>query len=194
MEELFLKYYWLAPAIWIVITISNRLLGILVAKLNQKTVGYIPPTNEGQWGVVYIIRLALFIPGIIYVWWFFTSVIALGEIFLLVAGYQLLLWTTAVIRQLANLLSHSLFQKLQFAPPIKKDNLEKAYKLQSVTLAGEYFSYFLIYLLITILTQSWFIAGGVLSCLVNAIRYVNKVQKTTDTLEQVPQDVKEPEA
>lgn len=177
MEELFLKYYWLAPAIWIVVTITNRILGIFITKLNQQTIGFTPPHNEGQWGIVYIIRLLLFVPLIICLWWLSTDVLALNEIYLLAAGYQLLLWSTAVIRQLSSLLSQYLFRKFQLEPVINENNLPRIQKLQSITSAGDYFNYFLIYLIITILTQSWFIAGGTLSCLVNVIRHINKAQK-----------------
>ena len=193
MEELFLMYYWLAPVIWIVVTISNRLLGISIARFNQKTVGYILPSNEGQWSIVYIIRLVLFIPLIIYFWWLSIKVLTLNELYLLVAGYQLLLWTTAIIRQLASLLSHYLFQRFQLEPVINKNSLPKIQKLQSIISAGDYFNYFLIYLVITILTQSWFVAGGTISCLVNVIRHINKAQAISDTSSQTSQNVKEPE-
>jgi len=191
MEELFLKYYWLVPAIWIVVTISNRILGIFIAKLNKRTVGFVPPSNEGQWGIVYIIRLLLFIPLIIYFWWLSTKVLALNEIYLLIAGYQLLLWTTAVIRQLSSLLSHYLFQRFQLEPVINENNLSKIQKLQSVTSAGDYFNFFLIYLVVTILTQSWFIAGGMLSCLVNVIRHINRAQSSADISSQTSKNIKE---
>jgi len=194
MENSFLVYYWLAPAFWIFVTITNRILGTFIAKLNQKTVGVVPSSNEGQWGVVYIIRLVLFIPLIIYFWWLSTKVLALNEIYLLVAGYQLLLWTTAVIRQLASLLSHYLFRKFQLEPVINENNLPRIQKLQSITSAGDYFNYFLIYLIITILTQSWFIAGGTLSCLVNVIRNINRAQNSANIQSGTSQSVKEPEA
>ncbi len=50
MENSFLVYYGLAPAFWIVVTITNRILGTFTAKLNQKTVGIAPSSHEGQWG------------------------------------------------------------------------------------------------------------------------------------------------
>lgn len=145
-------------------------------------------------GGVYIIRLVLFIPLIICFWWLSTKVLAPYEIYLLVAGYQLLLWTTAVIRQLASLPSHYLFRKFQLEPVINENNLPRLQKLQSITSAGDYFSYFLMYLIITILTQSWFIAGGTLSCLVNVIRNINRAQNLANIASGTSQSVKEPEA
>ena len=145
-------------------------------------------------GGVYIIRLVLFIPLITYFWWLSTKVLALNEIYLLVAGYQLLLWTTAVIRQLASLLSHYLFRKFQLKPVINENNLPGTQKLQSITSAGDYFNYFLIYLIIMILTQSWLIAGGTLSCLVNVIRNINSAQNSANMPSGTSQSVKEPEA
>lgn len=193
MEELFLRYYWLVPVIWIVITTSNRILGITIAKLNQKTVGVIPLSSEGQWGIVYIIRLVLFIPLIICFWWLSTKVLTFNEIYLLVAGYQLLLWMTAVMRQFSSLLSHYLFQRFQLEPVINKNDLSKTQKLQSVTSVGDYFNYFLIYLIVTVVTQSWFFAGGTLSSLVNVFRHINNAQASADTSLQTSQNVKEPE-
>jgi hypothetical protein len=178
MENLIITYFWLAPVCWIVVTLSNRVLGKRIAAINQETLGYVSPEYKASLSILYWLRVFLFIPAIIYFWWFFTKFTALDFMYLVIAGYFLVLWSTAVIRQLSNLFLQALIQRLRLDAIFSKDELLKTMKLTHIGAAADYFCYFLIYLLVIILTQSWFVAGGAIACLVNVFRYIRYVGKT----------------
>ena len=185
MENLFIKYFWLAPIFWIVVTVANRILGRRIAAINQETIGYVSLEFKESLGFLYILRLFLFIPVIIYFWWFFTKFLAWDDVYLYLAGYHIVLWCTAVIRQLSTLFLHSLFIRSRLDRLFDKEELLKTMKINYTGSAAEYFGYFLVYLLVVVLTQSWFIAGGATACLIAVLRYIRKATKTAETSVQI---------
>ena len=49
--------------------------------------------------------------------------------------------------------------------------------MQHIVSMADYFGYFLIYLLMVILTQSWFVAGGAVACLFTIGKRLLNAQK-----------------
>ena len=159
-ETIFLTNYWLAPILWGILIIINHLLGNRIANLHDRN-----KETQNKIGFIFVLRILLAFPAMIYLWWFLTRLFSLEEAYLLFAGYSLLLWISAIIRQLSSLfvqfLSHFFKYDIQFS----KDDLRRITDMQHIVSVADYFGYFLIYLLMVILTQSWFVAGGAVACL-----------------------------
>ena len=168
-ETIFLTYYWVTPSLWVAFIIFNRLLGNYIVTLNRNLLN---PTNlEGEnqtktkINSLFLLRALLAFPVMIFYWWIFTRFLKLQEVYLLIAGCYLFSYINATIIQLSSLFPQYLFRFFKFDNIFSKDQLHKAVNAQSVIKVGDYFGYFLIYLFVTFLTQSWFIAGGLIACI-----------------------------
>jgi len=167
-ETIFLTYYWTTPTLWVILIIVNRLLGNRIATLNDSissSVNPEKPHTQNKINFMFLLRALLAFPAMLIFWWVFTRLLNMNEVYLLIAGYYLLSWINAITIQLSSLFMLFLFRYFKLDGLFSKDELYKTANLNHVGSAAEYFGYFLIYLLVVILTQSWFMAGGLVACL-----------------------------
>lgn len=171
-ETTFLTNYWLAPILWGILIITNHLLGKRIANLNDRN-----NATQHKIGFIFVLRILLAFPVMIYLWWFLTRLLRLEEAYLLFAGYSLLLWISAIIRQLSSLLLQFLSHFLKYDIQFSRDDRMRIMDMQHIVSVADYFGYFLIYLLMVILTHSWFVAGGAIACLFTFGKHFLNAQK-----------------
>jgi len=166
-ETVFLQYYWVAPSFCATLIILNRLLGNHIVNLNNKL--FRSETLEGKRqgetkiNFIFILRTLLVFPVMIGFWWVFTRLFDLQKICLLLAGYSLFSYINAMVLQLSSLFPQYL--SLQPDKTLSEEQLQRAAHALPIIKAGDYFGYFTIYMIIVFLTRTWFIAGGLVSCM-----------------------------
>lgn len=180
-ETIFLTYYWTTPTLWVILIIVNRLLENHIATLNDNISSSANPEikyqTQNKIDFMFLLRALLAFPAMLVFWWVFTRLLNINEMYLIIAGYYLLSWINAITKQLSSLFLQFLFRYFKLDALFSKDELHKTANLNHVGSAAEYFSYFLIYLLVVILTQSWFFAGGVVACLFAIGKHLVKAHK-----------------
>ncbi len=182
-ETIFLQYYWVVPSLWVTLIILNRLLGNHIVTINSNLLRPEKPEGKSQRktkiNLIFILRALLAFPVMIGYWWIFTRFFKFQEIYLLLAGYHLFSYINAITIQLSSLFPQYLLLKPDNA--FNEDQLQRATNALPIIKAGEYFGYFIIYLFIVFLTRSWFIAGGLISCIFAIGKHLINARKIAKT-------------
>ncbi|MBK7316948.1 hypothetical protein [Candidatus Villigracilis affinis] len=174
-DLIFLKYFWTGPILWALACLVNYFLGKYIANLNRtiflSTGIESEDTNKNNF-LWTLLRIFLITPTIVFFWWTTIYLFKLSQVYLFVFGFSLLQWINAIIRQLSSLLAYHLPRLLNHNNLPDSDTIKYSLEYKYIAAAADHLGYFLIYLLATVLTKNWFLAGGAFVSLVNIIRHL----------------------
>jgi hypothetical protein len=198
LEQVLLNNLWLDILIWIALYISDYQLTIVSARLYQ-TVGREFLSLEGSFELTpfyerdvdalrrvsprFLAMLTLQCLAIFLMWTFTTQWSDDPALFSFVLGALFLLEVVVHVRHVRNLVTFHYARRIGSL----KGRLERArwfvLRLSAVDLAG----YALLFLLVFLLTGSWFFLGGTTSCLVTAAKHWHQATKALAPRPETPE-------
>jgi len=193
MENWLAASPWPGMVLWVIIYISDYYLTIYAAK-GFREIGHfkfegsyeLTPQYQNDINALkpisrlHITLLAVYSLVILFLWWFSDKLLYLQGLYLFYLGMFLLLEVAVHVRHFRNIF---LIHEVR-----RNDGVEGqiAYKktLSYKISAFDFYSFFVLYLIVFILTFSFFFLGGAIMCLANGIKHNQLSKKAAAILEK----------